>query len=393
MFQSSLKEAQALLSNYLPKTGNYYKEKRNYSFDYERNSNTTSLLSPYIRYRLLSEENILKKIISTHLFIEAEKFIQEIYWRTYWKGWLEHRKEVYDNYIDDRNILLKESINNQIYRDALNASTELNFFNGWVSDLKINGYLHNHIRMWFASIWIFTLKLPWQLGANFFMENLLDGDPASNTLSWRWVAGVQTKGKHYLARKSNIIKFSNTLIDDKIEINEKAFPKIEDKEYLIKEIKYYNNILSDNVISILIPSDELNFVKDYKHKFKYIFSGIPFEDYNDHEFSQKIKSHLKKIIISNFNDDKFYQNYNFEIHFDNFYNKFNDWVLKNKIKEVVIPYVTKGNWGKIYQKIITKNPNINFIYLNRKYDIDSFQYTKKGFFNFKKHIPALISNL
>ena len=52
--------------------------------------------------------------------------------------------------------------------------------------------------MWFASIWIFTLKLPWQLGADFFMQNLLDGDPASNTLSWRWSAGIHTKGKNYI---------------------------------------------------------------------------------------------------------------------------------------------------------------------------------------------------
>ena len=62
-----------------------------------------------------------------------------------------------------------------------------------MSNLKEDGYLLNHVRMWFASIWIFTFNLPWQLGANFFMENLLDGDPASNTLSWRWVAGLQTK--------------------------------------------------------------------------------------------------------------------------------------------------------------------------------------------------------
>ena len=51
--------------------------------------------------------------------------------------------------------------------------------------------------MWFASIWIFTLELPWQLGAEFFMQHLYDGDAASNTLGWRWVAGVQTQGKHY----------------------------------------------------------------------------------------------------------------------------------------------------------------------------------------------------
>ena len=60
--------------------------------------------------------------------------------------------------------------------------------------------------MWFASIWIFTLRLPWQLGADFFYNHLLDGDPASNTLGWRWVAGLQTAGKTYLATESNIRK-------------------------------------------------------------------------------------------------------------------------------------------------------------------------------------------
>ena len=63
--------------------------------------------------------------------------------------------------------------------------------------------------MWFASIWIFTLGLPWQKGAEFFMKHLLDGDAASNTLSWRWVGGLQTKGKHYLAQSWNISKFLN----------------------------------------------------------------------------------------------------------------------------------------------------------------------------------------
>ena len=60
--------------------------------------------------------------------------------------------------------------------------------------------------MWFASIWIFTLGLPWQLGADFFLRHLLDGDPAANTLGWRWVAGLHTKGKTYLASASNIRK-------------------------------------------------------------------------------------------------------------------------------------------------------------------------------------------
>jgi deoxyribodipyrimidine photo-lyase len=71
------------------------------------------------------------------------------------------------------------------------------------------GYLHNHARMWFASIWIFTLRLPWELGADFFLRHLLDGDPASNTLSWRWVGGIQTPGKTYLARPDNIARYTD----------------------------------------------------------------------------------------------------------------------------------------------------------------------------------------
>ena len=69
--------------------------------------------------------------------------------------------------------------------------------------------------MWFASIWIFTLKLPWELGADFFYKNLLDADPASNTLSWRWVAGLQTEGKVYLASEENIEKFSKFKFSNK----------------------------------------------------------------------------------------------------------------------------------------------------------------------------------
>lgn len=70
------------------------------------------------------------------------------------------------------------------------------------------GYLHNHARMWFASIWIFTLGLPWRLGADFFYRHLLDGDAASNTLGWRWVAGLHTRGKPYPARADNIATFT-----------------------------------------------------------------------------------------------------------------------------------------------------------------------------------------
>ncbi len=76
-------------------------------------------------------------------------------------------------------------------------------------ELTETGYLHNHARMWWASFWIHAEGLPWELGADFFFRHLLDADPASNTLSWRWVAGLQTPGKTYVVRLSNIEKYAH----------------------------------------------------------------------------------------------------------------------------------------------------------------------------------------
>ena len=392
MFQSSLKEAQAFQESYLPNTGSYYRDNRNYSYDLINNRNTTSLLSPYIRYRLLSEEDIIKKTLSINSFTKTEKFIQEIYWRTYWKGWLEHRPDVYEDYITKRNELLKNLSNTSKYQKAINGETHLTFFNDWIKKLKEDGYLHNHVRMWFASIWIFTLDLPWQLGANFFMEKLLDGDPASNTLSWRWVAGIQTKGKHYLARKNNIIKYGNIEINDNTKLNEQAVCLEESQSYFAKDLVFENS-KTDSLDSIIIPTEDLNFILNNEFKFKNIFSGVPLNDYNDHNFSQKVKDHIKKITISNFKDNNFYKDYEYIIEFENYYEKFTNWANKKNIKKIGLPYVTKGNWNKIYQKLISDNPSINFVYLYRKYDMQAWQFAKKGFFNFKKHIPELISKL
>jgi deoxyribodipyrimidine photo-lyase len=90
----------------------------------------------------------------------------------------------------------------------MNGQTGLDCFDAWATELVDTGYLHNHARMWFASIWIFTLGLPWRLGADFFYRHLLDGDAASNTLGWRWVAGLHTRGKPYPADAQNIAIFT-----------------------------------------------------------------------------------------------------------------------------------------------------------------------------------------
>jgi deoxyribodipyrimidine photo-lyase len=168
-----------------------------------------SRLSHWIRYRVITEEECVAAVLESHSAKTAEKFLQELLWRTYWKGWLELRPSVWESYLSDVGALSKTYENSELYRRAMEGATDLTFFNDWVVELTSTGYLHNHTRMWFASVWIFTLNLPWQLGARFMYHHLLDADPASNTLSWRWVAGLQTPGKIYMAQPRNISTYSD----------------------------------------------------------------------------------------------------------------------------------------------------------------------------------------
>ena len=194
-----LEFAQNRLNDFIENNIHEYANKRNFDFGPENRSNI-SYLSPFISHRLLFEYDIAKKVLSKFPYLKVEKFIQEIFWRTYCKGWLELRPDVWNDYKLSLNDLDKD----ERYHEALEGRTNIDCFNDWVNELKSKNYLHNHTRMWFASIWIITLGLPWQLGAQFFLEHLYDGDAASNTLSWKWVAGLQTKGKHYIARPDNI---------------------------------------------------------------------------------------------------------------------------------------------------------------------------------------------
>jgi deoxyribodipyrimidine photo-lyase len=157
------------------------------------------------------ESEIVDMALRRWSFPAVEKFVQEVYWRTYWKGWLEQRPAAWTRWREAMPRLLASLDPNtqKTWEAAIAGQTGIAGFDAWAQELVATGYLHNHARMWFASIWIFTLRLPWELGAAFFTEHLLDGDVASNTLSWRWVAGLQTPGKTYLARADNIAHYTD----------------------------------------------------------------------------------------------------------------------------------------------------------------------------------------
>jgi deoxyribodipyrimidine photo-lyase len=204
-------EGERLLTAFTPRTGRRYANGRNTDHGPGEHK-AVSALSPYIRRRLVLESEAVASALAAQGPGDAEKFVQEVVWRGYFKGWLERRPQVWDRYRTgleadlgalDRDCRLRRDVTR-----AMDGQTGLDCFDAWATELVDTGYLHNHARMWFASIWIFTLGLPWRLGADFFYRHLLDGDAASNTLGWRWVAGLRTRGKAYPADAQNIATFT-----------------------------------------------------------------------------------------------------------------------------------------------------------------------------------------
>jgi len=215
------------LDGFVPLAGARYAARRNFDAGPGRHDNVSGL-SPWIRRRLITEAEVLRAVVAAHPPEAAEKFLREVLWRSYWKGWLALRPAVWQQYAEALERLQSEAAKDGPLRRRLEAAesgaTGIDGFDAWARELRETGYLHNHARMWFASIWIFTLRLPWQLGADFFFRHLLDGDPASNTLSWRWVAGLHTRGKHYLARAANIRRYTGGRHEPSRQLDEDAAP-------------------------------------------------------------------------------------------------------------------------------------------------------------------------
>ena len=375
-FEPSREFATQQLEKFINKNLVEYSRLRNFDFGPNNRSNI-SCLSPYVTHGIISELEILNKCLKKFSFLKSEKFIQEIFWRIYWKGWLELRPKVWVDFLKDLKEIKPSFQNNQNYLSAINGKTKIECFDNWVNELKNYNYLHNHTRMWFASIWIFTLGLPWQLGAEFFIKYLYDGDSASNTLGWRWVAGVQTKGKNYVALEWNIKKFTNNRFSN-IKLNEKPVQVIDDRNYSIINNSFINSNLSSNQ-DLLIFENNLSFEQsDFNNQsFKNIYFVFKGNDTRQIQLDEKVLS-FKKSLINNQLENLKNKSFNCKI--------INIQDLKNIKENLLALYPSVGENLDFIN--LNNLKNISFLY--RKIDQFSWKYCNKGFFNFKNYIPKII---
>lgn len=374
-FKPSRTFAEELMNEFIENNLVNYSKLRNFDYGPDKRSNV-SCLSPYVTHGVISEVELIKKSLNKYSFVKNEKFIQEIMWRTFWKGWMELRPDVWADYLLELIQIKDKYKNDQDYKKAVEGSTEIQCFNEWVGELKENNYLHNHARMWFASIWIFTLELPWQLGAEFFMQHLYDGDPASNTLGWRWVAGIQTQGKNYLASEWNIKKFTDNRFKN-IKLKENASPKKVEKFYPIIKKDFINPDIEEGK-NLLVFENSLSL-----------------------ELSELINNKFNKIkLITNHNQNRKIKlsekTMNFKTQlFEDQKKRLKDKSLEceildvSEIEDIADSYLLYPTVGETLDYIESKKfSEVKFLY--RKLDQFSWQYCNKGFFNFKNYIPKII---
>ena len=366
-------EAEEKWKNFLTTKIKDYASLRNYDYG-PQEINYVSKISPFISHRVLFEYQIIKDIKLKYKSNLVNKFIEEVYWRIYWKGVLENKPCIWENFITKK--VDNYDLNN--YKMAISGETDIPYFNSWVKELKNYNYLHNHTRMWFASTWIFSLGLPWELGARFFFKYLFDGDAASNLLSWRWVGGLQTKGKRYLFSPQNLKKFSNGRFCVK-NISHQDILLEDDFAVIFSDDIYQSNMQKSSNNLIMFENDlHKDSLKKIILKYQKVFLiGLD-------------KKH-RKIEISD-SVSLFKQNLRneFSLEFPNV-EIISSVELKDKLKGISSVDLIYTSIGDNYDfiKRFQENNKLIVKILVRPEDLYAWKFAKRGFFKFKENIPAI----
>ena len=168
-----------------------------------------TMLSPWIRHGVLSLAEVRDAVLSRVARPEqADKLVSELGWRDYWRQVHAVLGDGILSDIEPPAVVRRTPALDRMPEDVLAANTGMACIDAFVHRLNDTGWLHNHERMWLASWLVHVRGVHWRVGADWFLRHLLDGDPASNHLSWQWVAGTFA-ARPYLFNRENLETFTS----------------------------------------------------------------------------------------------------------------------------------------------------------------------------------------
>lgn len=388
------------LHDFAQRAGPLYAKSRNFDFGPERRGNV-SMLSPWLRHRLLLEQEVLEVVLERHSASAAAKFVEEVFWRAYFKGWLEKRPSVWTDYRRSVSALL-QSLERDAgslgrYETAVEGNTGIDCFDAWVEELRTQGYLHNHARMWFASIWVYTLGLPWQLGADFFYRHLMDGDPASNTLGWRWVCGLHTSGKTYLARASNIAHFSNNRFCPEGQLAGRAPALTENVSHPVTPLSSPGTLPDEGRYGLLITEEDCSPESLGLDRQPEAVLGTTATNLRSPlpvgevacEFAEGAVKDAVERASRLFGANGTLSNS------DSWDEVLPDWASRHGLKTIVTAHAPVGPVAELLADAGEKleSVGVSLVRLRRPYDTATWPHSRRGFFRLKKQIPSILDEL
>ncbi len=389
-FPPSVAAARHRLDAFAPNAARYASTR---NFDHGPGQHTSvSTLSPYLKLRVLDEIAVTRTILDHHTPAAADKFIAEVFWRTYWKGWMELRPAVWDMYRSDvkrlGNDIQTQSGLRSRWEEACLGRTGIAPFDAWAHELVETGYLHNHARMWFASIWIFTLQLPWQLGADFFLRHLLDGDAAVNTLSWRWVAGIQTRGKTYLARPDNIAKYTSGRFGTVTGLAKHAPAQDAPDAPSATPLPDCARFSLTGRYGIATHGDDVNMAP--------LLAQAPAPSALG--FLDDAAGHSPLKMAPHVGEFRWNMAVDMTPKAETLTRLFSvqdiaGWAATHRLDQIIIPYAPVGPSREIWQAYAHLEGALPVRQIRRPFDTTAWPLATKGFFAFKKHIPDLIGQM
>ena len=388
------------LCEFIPRAGRGYASSRNFDFGPENRGNV-SALSPYLRHRLFTERELLTAALKLHRFEDAGKFVEEVFWRAYFKGWMEQHPSVWRAYRDgvSANIEALETDPGlrQRYADAVSGRTGIQCFDAWATELVESGYLHNHARIWFASIWVFTLELPWELGADFFYRHLLDGDAASNTLSWRWVSGLHTAGKTYLARAANIRDFTNNRFDPSGQLAETATALSEEYVHPLASLPASESNPVRRPYGLLITEEDC-YVETLGLSAapKAILAAVATQARSPLPVGMPVRQFaLGAVVDALTRAEKHFRVKGAQATTDDWSDMLVEWAATSGIETIVTAYAPAGpvaeRIGKAKSRLAKHGVELRQV--RRDYDCITWPHATKGYFKLKARIPELLEQL
>jgi len=163
-------------------------------------------LSPYITHGFLSLPQVVAALRREHRMHHGVKLVQELGWREFFHHvWLYEGERIFASL--HAGVLPDDAYAAELPQDIRRGATGVPVVDQAVRALYDTGWLHNHARMWLASYVVHLRKVHWRAGADWLYGHLLDGDLASNHLSWQWVAATGSH-KPYLFNAENVARFA-----------------------------------------------------------------------------------------------------------------------------------------------------------------------------------------